>query len=136
MKERQQTVLLIVEDDKAMRSLLCDELWDMGIRIAEAGDGDEALERISDHRPDLILTDLRMPAGGLDYVSRLQTVAPGCPIILMTAFGDAQTKTRALEMGVAAYFDKPVRLSALKTAIKELLGTDGVPQSDPTPATT
>lgn len=127
MKGNQAIVLLVVEDDKAMRSLLCDELYDLGLRIVEAEDGDEALNKVQQQKPDLILTDLRMPAGGLDYVSRLQVVAPGCPIILMTAFGDAQTKAQALKLGVSVYFDKPVRLSALKTAITELLGLDGVP---------
>src|SRR5579885_1431241 len=81
-------VILLVEDDQAMRSLLCDELWDMGWRIVEAADGHEALQRLSGDLPDLIITDLRMPAGGLDYVQRLRVVAPRVPIILMTAFGD------------------------------------------------
>lgn len=118
-KER---VVLLVEDDAAMRSLICDELWDMGYRITEAGDGDEALRRISEVPPDLILTDLRMPAGGLDYICRLRTLAPGCPVVLMTAFGDAKTKAEAQRCGVAAYFDKPVRMEELKTAIRDLIG--------------
>jgi CheY-like chemotaxis protein len=114
-------MLLVVEDDAAMRSLICDECRDLDLRIMEAADGHEALQRIADQRPDLILTDLRMPAGGLDYVARIQTVAPGCPIILMTAFGDPRVKTEALMNGVAAYFDKPVRMEALKATVKELL---------------
>jgi len=116
-------VLLLVEDDAAMRSLICDELWDMGFRITEAADGDEALRRISEVPPDIILTDLRMPAGGLDYVCRLRTVAPGCPIILMTAFGDATTKVEAQRCGVSVYFDKPVRMDELKAAIRDLLNS-------------
>lgn len=122
MGTQQPVVLLVVEDDKEMRSLLCDELWDLGCRLVEAGDGAEAVERVCDSRPDLILTDLRMPAGGLDYVVRLRTLAPVCPIILMTAFGDATTKQEALRCGVSAYFDKPVHIAELKAAIKELLG--------------
>jgi len=118
-------VLLIVEDDHAMRSLLCDELWDMGYRIVEAADGDEALRHLEESRPDVILTDLRMPAGGLDHVARLRTLAPGVPIILMTAFGDAPTRASALELGVAAYFDKPVRISDLKAAIRRILHKNG-----------
>lgn len=116
-----QTVILLVEDDPEMRSLLCDELWDLGCRIVEARDGDEALQRISDARPNVIVTDLRMPAGGLDYVARLRTFAPTSPIILLTAFGDAKTKAAALEGGVVAYFDKPVRLADLKSAIRQVL---------------
>jgi len=125
LESKRVGVMLVVEDDHAMRSLLCDELLDMGYRIIEATDGEEALQRISDSIPDLILTDLRMPAGGLDYVSRLRTLAPACPIILMTAFGDAQTKSQVLERGVSAYFDKPVRISDLKTAIRQLLNGNG-----------
>jgi DNA-binding response OmpR family regulator len=122
--QHQVLSILIVEDDHAMRSLLCDELWELGYRIVEAADGDEALDRIVEDHPALILTDLRMPVGGLDYVSRLRTLAPTCPIILMTAFGDADTRTEARQCGVAAYFDKPVRISELKAAIRHCLRSD------------
>ena len=117
-------VLLVVEDDQAMRSLLCDELWDMGYRIAEAADGEEALYQIIHCHPDLILSDLLMPSGGMDYLARLRTLAPACPVILMTAFGSAETKAEALQKGVAAYFDKPVRISELKSAIRRVLETN------------
>jgi len=120
--EKKPTVVLIAEDDQEMRSLLCDELFDLGVSIREAADGDEALRVVLDVRPSLILTDLRMPAGGLDYISRLRTFAPGVPIILLTSFGDSKTKADALAIGVEAYFDKPVRLGELKGAVRRLLG--------------
>jgi CheY-like chemotaxis protein len=121
-QDRKPAMVLIAEDDKEMRSLLCDELYDLGVSIREAADGDEALRVVLGVRPALILTDLRMPAGGLDYISRLRTFAPGVPIILLTSFGDSKTKADALAIGVAAYFDKPVRLSELRGAIQRLLG--------------
>jgi len=114
-------VILLVEDDREMRSLLCDELWDLGYQLKEATSGDDALLYVLGSPPDLIITDLRMPAGGFDYVARLRTFAPTCPIILMTSFGDAKTKARALEEGVAAYFDKPLRIGELKAVVKRLL---------------
>ena len=120
-QERKPAVILIAEDDREMRSLLCDELYDLGVSIREAADGDEALRSVLDTRPSLILTDLRMPAGGLDYISRLRTFVPGVPIILLTSFGDPRTKADALAIGVEAYFDKPVRLSELKEAVRRLL---------------
>ena len=122
-QDRKPAVILIAEDDREMRSLLCDELYDLGVSIREAADGDEALRSVLDTRPTLILTDLRMPAGGLDYISRLRTFAPGVPIVLLTSFGDSKTKADALAIGVEAYFDKPVRLSELKGAVQRLLGT-------------
>lgn len=121
-EEKKQAVVLIVEDDREMRSLLCDELYDLGVSIRQAVDGDEALRLVLDARPSLILTDLRMPAGGLDYISRLRTFAPGVPMVLITSFGDPQTKADALAIGVEAYFDKPVRLSELRGAVQRLLG--------------
>jgi CheY-like chemotaxis protein len=121
-QDKKPAVVLIAEDDKEMRSLLRDELYDLGVSIREAADGDEALRVVLDIRPSLILTDLRMPAGGLDYISRLRTFAPGVPIILLTSFGDSKTKADALAIGVEAYFDKPVRLSELRGAVQRLLG--------------
>ncbi len=118
---KRPAVLLVVEDDRDMRSLLCDELWDEGFQLREASNGDEALIAVMEAVPDLIITDLKMPAGGVDYVNRLRTFAPECPIILMTAFGNTKTKEEALKSGATAYFDKPVHLSELKATIHELL---------------
>jgi CheY-like chemotaxis protein len=99
----------------------------MGYRLREASNGDEAFLSVLHSVPDLILTDLRMPAGGDDYVSRLRTVAPGCPIVVITAFGDATLKARVVKAGANAYFNKPVRIADLKNCVQRLLnaGTQG-----------
>lgn len=122
--ERKSAVVLVVEDDNDMRSLLCDELWSEGYQLREAKDGDEALRSVLESAPDLILTDLKMPAGGFDYICRLKTFAPQCPIVLMTAFGGTQTKAEALKWGASAYFDKPVRIGDLKAMVKKLLASN------------
>ncbi|MBX3236059.1 MAG: response regulator [Nitrospiraceae bacterium] len=114
-------MVLIVEDDEAMRSLLCDELWGDGYQLREAANGHEGLESILTTVPDLIVTDLKMPAGGFDYIHRLRTFAPDCPIIVMTAFGEPHTKAEALRSGASAYVDKPVRLAELKLLVRQLL---------------
>ena len=118
----QKTVtMLIVEDDSEMRSLLCDEFGTAGYHLQQAKDGNEALRAVLQSEPDLILTDLRMPAGGADYINRLHAVAPHCPIIVMTGFGDAGLRADVLKAGASAYFDKPVRISALKQKVEALL---------------
>ena len=114
-------VVLVVEDDREMRSLLCDEFWSAGYHLRQAKDGDEAFLAVLQSVPDLILTDLRMPAGGADYISRLRTVAPHCPIIVITAFGAPGLRAEVLGAGASAYFDKPVRISDLKLKVEELL---------------
>ena len=69
-------MLLVVEDDKDMRSLLCDELWGEGYQLREATNGEEGLAAVMQAAPDLIVTDLKMPAGGFEYVHRLRISAP------------------------------------------------------------
>ncbi|HMS85672.1 MAG TPA: response regulator [Nitrospira sp.] len=129
MGNRKTAVLLIVEDDREMRSLLCDEFSDTRYQLREARDGDEAFLAVLQSVPDLILTDLRMPAGGDDYISRLRTVAPRCPIVVITGFGDATLKAQVMKAGANAYYDKPVRLADLKMCVQQLLdhrpGIDG-----------
>jgi DNA-binding response OmpR family regulator len=119
--KRKTAVVLIVEDDREMLSLLCDEFWSAEYQLRKARNGDEAFRLVLESVPDLILTDLRMPAGGADYISRLRTAAPGCPIVVMTAFGDAKCKNDVLKAGANAYFDKPVRISDLKVCVQQLL---------------
>ena len=118
-------VLLVVEDDREMRSLLCDEFSSAGYQLREAKDGNEAFRSVSQSVPDAILTDLRMPAGGAEYISRLRSLAPHCPILVMTAFGDAGLRAKMFQAGANAYFDKPVRVSDLKLKVEELLNDSG-----------
>jgi DNA-binding response OmpR family regulator len=115
-------VVLLADDDVAMRSLILDELQEEGYSVFQVADGHDALDYVDDCSPDLILTDLRMPHGGLDLVARFRARAPETPIILMTAFGDATTEATAYEKGASAYFNKPVRMGDLKSAIHRLLG--------------
>lgn len=115
------SIVLIIEDDREMLSLLCDEFWSADYQLRQARDGDEAFLAVRQSVPDLILTDLRMPAGGADYIRRLRAVAPRCPIVVMTAFGDARCKRDVLKAGADAYFDKPVRISDLKVCVQQLL---------------
>lgn len=121
MTKGKAAVLLIVEDDREMRSLLCDEFCGAEYQLREARDGDEAFLAVLQSVPDLILTDLRMPAGGDDYISRLRTVAPRCPIVVITGFGDPALKAQVLKAGANAYFDKPVRVADLKHCVQQLL---------------
>ena len=113
--------VLVVEDDLEMRNLLFEELWNEGYQPREARDGNEALSTLLQSSPDLIITDLRMPEGGVEYVRRLHRRMPHCPIVVMTAFGDDKASRDVLAAGATAYFNKPVRLSELKARVRELL---------------
>lgn len=114
-------LVLVVEDDGEMRSLLRDGLWSEGYDLREAVDSDEAFLSVIQAVPDLIITEIRLSAGGVDYINRLRLFVPHCPIIVMTAFGEEKLKGAVLRAGATAYFSKPVHLAELRSCVKQLL---------------
>ncbi len=121
----QDKLVLVVEDDADMRSLLCDVVRELGLRVAEASDGNGAVQMIRELDPQVVLTDFRMPAGGFEYVRTIRALYPSCPIILLTVFGDRHTKAEALACGVKAFFVKPARVVDLQRAIIGILDGEG-----------
>lgn len=104
-----------------MRSLISDELRDEGYRILQVSNGEEALTCLVQAHPDLIITDFRMPHGGMSLVDRFKAISAETPIILITAFGDKETESLAYKRGATAYFNKPVRMVDLMDAVHKLL---------------
>jgi DNA-binding response OmpR family regulator len=114
--------VLVVDEDGEMRSLLLDGLRSEGYVLREARDGEEAFHLALRAVPDLILTEIRMAAGGIDYINRLRAFVPNCPIVVMTAFGDNGVRIDVLRAGATAYLSKPIHLAELKCCVKQLLG--------------
>jgi two-component system nitrate/nitrite response regulator NarL len=77
------------------------------IVVAEAGDGQSALELIRSHRPDVAVVDVSMPAlDGIDVVEELATHGPDVPVVLLSAFSDEPLVRSGLQAGAAAYVTK------------------------------
>jgi DNA-binding NtrC family response regulator len=127
---KREASILLADDDPAMRSLVSDELKDDGYRVFQVSDGSAALDCVGKVAPDLIITDFRMPQGGMSLVSRLKAMVPRTPVILMTAFGDKDTESLAYKSGASAYFNKPVRMVDLIDAVHKLLD-DGLLPAKP-----
>jgi CheY-like chemotaxis protein/anti-sigma regulatory factor (Ser/Thr protein kinase) len=100
--------ILVVDDDAVHRELAVRCLKPIrNLNLLEAEDGAGALGRIASDRPDLVLTDLRMPGmDGLELVERVHEAYPFLPIILMTSFGSEQIVLRALTAGASSYVSK------------------------------
>ncbi|MBA3965227.1 MAG: response regulator [Nitrospirales bacterium] len=116
----QLCTILVVDDDEAMRTLLVDALQEKGCRVIGSENATDALNVLKAVVPNVIVTDLKMPGGGFPYLRRLQEEAPECPIVVMTAYGDSQSKAKALECGARGYFEKPLRISDLKAWICQM----------------
>jgi CheY-like chemotaxis protein len=134
--ETRKKRILVIEDDREMRSLLQDFLEEEGCAVGCVEDGSEAFRKLAREKFDLIITDIRMPGlSGLDILPGLKQIQPGISIILITAFGSEDIEQRVLERGGDAYLEKPLHLEELKMLVNRLLSPRGgkeIPSPGPT----
>jgi CheY-like chemotaxis protein len=116
------TKILVVEDDADARGFLVRLLQDCGARVAAVADGTEAVHAATTGDYDLILTDLRMPAmDGIELLRILRRLSVRSHIILITAYGDVQTFTDAMELGADAFVHKPFKVDQILEVIRSSL---------------
>jgi AmiR/NasT family two-component response regulator len=111
--------ILVAEDETIIRMDLREILERAGFEVcAEARDGEEAVELARRERPDLAVLDVRMPAlDGIEAARRILAERP-IPILMLTAYGQDELVSRAIEAGVFGYLVKPFRESDLLPAIQ------------------
>lgn len=111
--------ILIVEDEPAMLSGLCDNLEFEGYIVDSADKGDVGLSKIEQNTYDLILLDVMLPVvSGFDILKKTRKSGIQTPIILLTAKGEEMDKVRGLELGADDYITKPFSLRELLARIK------------------
>jgi CheY-like chemotaxis protein len=120
--------VLVAEDDPEMRRLVVEALRKDGHDVQEAADGGRLLVKLAEtfaRDPslgliDVIVTDVRMPVcSGLELLEQIVAARWRIRVVLMTAFGDDETRRRAEALG-AVLFDKPLSLQALRREVKRL----------------
>ncbi len=100
--------VLVVEDDESVADVLRDVLADLPYQLSFAASAEEAMARIPDERPDLILTDISLPGlTGLDVMSFARERDPEVAVVLMTGYASVQTAIDALRKGADDYVTKP-----------------------------
>ena len=116
--------ILIVEDEQAIREMVCLALSQGGYDCQEAADANEAQQRILAGLPDLILLDWMLPGmSGIDYARKLRRdkLTQGVPVIMLTARSQEEDKVRGLDTGADDYITKPFSTRELVARIKALL---------------
>ena len=116
--------VLVVDDEPEIVTYLCEALEGLGYEVSSAGDGREALERVTVQQPDLILLDCVMPV--MDGVAvcqalRLREATRLLPILMVTALTDVESRVRAFESGVDDVVTKPFDHRELVTRIHSAL---------------
>jgi two-component system response regulator AtoC len=134
------TRMLVVEDDAVARDLLCEILRADGFEVEAVEDGAPAVERASQGRYDLVLSDVRMErVGGLDVLRAFTEKSPATPVILITAFGDVTGAMEAIGQGAYDYVSKPFNIEELRLTVARALerrrlsaeaNTAGAPAAD------
>lgn len=113
--------ILLVDDDPAVRAGLGRVLATKGWRIVSAANGEEALERLAEQQPDLMITDLRMAeVSGWDLLFHENMQRPNLPIFVITAL--PPPVAGGADHFATAFFPKPLDLDALVAAIHRCLG--------------
>ena len=115
--------VLVVDDRKAVREVVREQLSELGHRVYEAGDGREALELLRRCRVDLIVSDVRMPnMDGLTLVRRIGRGHP--PILLFSAHGDVPTAVEAMRAGAVDFVEMPIAPDELARRIERHLSSE------------
>lgn len=113
--------ILIVEDDERLAELTREYLETNGLEVSVENHGGQAVERIRNDQPDLVVLDLMLPGeDGLSICRRVRPVYSG-PIIMLTARTDDLDQVLGLEMGADDYIGKPVKPRVLLARIRAML---------------
>jgi two-component system phosphate regulon response regulator PhoB len=117
-------LILIVEDEASLVTLLRYNLEKEGYRVCEAGDGEEALTVLAERKPDLVLLDWMLPSlSGIEVCRQLRRkpATRDLPVIMLTARGEEGDKIRGLNTGADDYLTKPFSLPELTARVRALL---------------
>ena len=118
MKNNQKH-LCILDDDKSIRWVLEKAFQKENFKVSSFEDAESILKNFEKIKPDIILSDVRMPGiSGIDLVERLKREYPHIPIIIMTAFSDLETTVASLQKGAYEYLTKPFDIDNVISIVK------------------
>lgn len=116
--------VLLVDDTKTLLSLVQIYLMGWGLEFTVAGDGLEGLAKCRAERPDLVITDVRMPRmDGFELCAaiRADPEYSSTPVVLLTSFGDEASREKGRLVGATAFLQKPITVEALRGVVAKLL---------------
>ncbi len=112
--------ILVIDDDDSNRESLEMYFIEEGYDVATASTGKQGVTRYRDNPADAVILDIRLPdMEGFDVLDTLKAQNEDVKVIMITAFHDEQTISRALEKGSFAYIKKPINLDELDSMVKQ-----------------
>ena len=122
---REGACILVADDDKAIRTVLNQELSRLGYVVKSTGTASNLWQWIEDGIGDLVITDVVMPAdNGIDLLPRIRAARPNLKVIVMSARNTLMTAVQANERGAFEYLPKPFDLEVLKLVVWKALNSE------------
>jgi DNA-binding response OmpR family regulator len=121
-------LILVAEDERDIRDLIVFTLQISGFNVVEVPNGEEAVKKATEIKPDLILMDVRMPKmTGYDAckVLKKQEITKDIPVVFLSAKGQEAEINAGLEMGAVEYFLKPFAPDELAARVNKILTKQG-----------
>ena len=114
--------ILVIDDDRAVRTALRVNLGKAGYKVSLAEDGEAALQLLKEERVDLVLSDVMMPGrSGLELLPELRARWPQAPVVMMTGHGSVANAVEAMRAGASDYIIKPVSRDELLVVLERAL---------------
>ncbi|MBW1893462.1 MAG: sigma 54-interacting transcriptional regulator [Deltaproteobacteria bacterium] len=111
--------IVLIDDDEDIRQVISIVLSDAGYEVATAHDGETGINICKEISPQIVITDIRMPGmNGIQVLEILKKQSPDIEVIVLTAFGEMEQASRALELDASDYINKPVSDDVLFIALK------------------
>ena len=116
---------MIADDETMPRMVLREHLpWaELGVtEIVEASDGDETVERARACRPDILISDVKMPRKtGLEAAEAIRSFCPGCQVVFLSGYSDKEYLKGAIRLKAVSYVEKPIDLEELTQVLREIV---------------
>jgi two-component system, NtrC family, response regulator AtoC len=119
---REKPAILVVEDEAKMRRLVELQLGEDGFLVHSAPDAETGLQLLVREKPDLVVTDLRLPGmSGLEFLQAVKRANAATPVVVMTAYGTVESAVEAMKVGASNYVTKPFSFDELVMVIRKEL---------------
>ncbi len=117
--KHQSCKILVIEDDQNLRDGIVTVLRKENHQVADAADGVAGSRMFAADRPDLVITDLKLPGkGGLQLLGEFTAASPGIPVIIISAYGTIDLAVNALKAGARDFIPKPFSIDELKNKVQ------------------
>lgn len=122
MVDAKKSSIMVVDDEPDILLVLGEFLSAEGFKVLTAKSGQQALEKLKEHTVNLVLLDMAMPnMNGIETLREIKKIAPGLPVIMITAYRDAEKAVEAFRLGAFDCIFKPFDLKYLRQSVMSKL---------------